>query len=299
MTAGRYAAAALALVALTRARPAGACAACACGDSTLTTVGVEKPYRNRIRFGLEERLATLSTGDGVMNEQSTVLRSSLSAAWSPHARLQLMAMLPWFDSWIHSATGGAQQLNGLGDLEGAARVLLFRERRFAPQHLLWATAGVKMPTGPRLRDGAGYPYADDDQPGSGSWDPFGGVSYGWFGGLTSIFAATNYRYTTTGPRGHRFGSTLTSSATLQLQPYPWGALQLGADVRWSQADSLPNGVDAPNTGGTVLYASPALLASPWMNVLIRIGAQIPAVQRLNGVQSEGAKVMLSLAYDLR
>jgi hypothetical protein len=300
VTAARRAllAAVAASLALADARPARACAACMCGDQTLTSLGIEKPYRNRVRVALEERYSSLSTGDGLMREDTTLLRTALTASWMPHARVQLGATLPWIDSWIRSASSGRQQPNGLGDLELTARVLLYRERRFAPQHLLWAMAGVKTPTGPRARDGDGYFYSPDDQPGSGSWDPLGGVSYGWYGGLTSVFVSTGFRYTTPGWQGYRVGSQVIHSAMVQLQPFAWGALELGTDVRWADADTLANGHASPNSGGTTLYASPALLAS-WRNLLVRLGAQVPLASWVNGIQREGPRVMLTIAYDVR
>jgi len=45
----------LAAAAMLVPEPARACAVCNCGDPTLTAVGVEQPYRNRVRAGLEER----------------------------------------------------------------------------------------------------------------------------------------------------------------------------------------------------------------------------------------------------
>ena len=61
------------------------------------------------------------------------------------------------------------------------------------------------------------------------------------------------RWTTRGWDGYRRGSTVGGSLAFQLQPWAWGALQLGADFVWQQSDTLANDHAVPNTGGTIGY----------------------------------------------
>src|SRR5262249_29640538 len=152
---------------------------------------------------------SLSAGSDATLERAQFLRSSLAVSWSPIDRLTLSAMLPWVTSWIAPARDPSSRMNGLGDLQLMARMVVFRGRKFAPHHLLWLSAGVRMPTGYRLYDDQGFPYPDDDQPGSGSWDPQAGATYAWMsGGLVSIFSSVSGRYTTAGRQGYRRGSSL-------------------------------------------------------------------------------------------
>jgi len=269
---------------------------------TLTATGVERPYKNRVRVAVEERYGSLTMGDPMRyGERVSFLRSSLAMSWSPLKWFTLNALMPWVTSWIQSMQHApTEQVNGLGDLELSGRFLVFKPRGFAPHHLLWLNAGVKAPTGYRVYDAEGYPFPDDDQPGSGSWDPFAGVTYAWFSGeLLSFYGSTSYRYTTAGPRGYKRGSTLGSTAALQLQPFKWGAVALGGDVVWQQADTLPNGAAAPSTGGVVGYFAPALLASPLRDLLIRVVVDVPIASHLYGTQTVGPQVALSIAYDVR
>ena len=300
--AARSTAAILALAVATLARPptAHACAACNCGDPTLTAAGIEQPYRNRVRAGLEERYMSRDQGDGVDGETTQLLRSTLFALWTPHPLITISLTIPWLTNWVTPATGPHQLINGLGDMELSGRVLLFRDRRFAAHHLLWGLAGLKMPTGPRLKDDAGFPYADDDQPGSGSWDPFFGVTYAWFSGeLWSAFVNAGYKQTTVGYHGYKRGSIVTGTIAAQAQPWYWGAFQLGLDGTWSQADELANGHDMPNTGGTVIRLAPAFVAAPRVDLTMRLAVLIPTYQNWNGVQNESVQVSLSLVYDIR
>jgi hypothetical protein len=280
-------------------RTAGACASCGCGDATLTATGVERPYTNRVRVALEERYGTLTGADDHDGSHVVFLRSTLALAWSPFDRLTLNATLPWLTSWSIPASGPSDRLSGLGDLELSARAVVFRERRFAPHHLLWLSGGLKLPTGYRLYDDQGFPYPDDDQPGSGSWDPLGGVTYAWFsGGMASAFASTSVRYTTRGRRDYRRGSSVGSSVAIQLQPFAWGAVVLGVDALWSQPDELPNGAAVPSTGGAVGYFAPGILLSPTRDLLFRIAVDVPVLARLDGTQTTGTQVAVSITYDL-
>jgi len=289
-----------ALTICSSSRTASACASCSCGDPTLTANGIEQPYTNRVRLAAEERFQSHTQGDGVMNHEAMLLRSALVGIWSPHSRVTLGVLLPWMTGWLREPGRPLETINGLGDLEASARVVLYRDRRFAAHHVFSGMAGLKFPTAPRIADASGYYYSDDDQPGSGSWDPFFGLSYAWFsGGLTSVAANAGYRRTTPGPRGYQRGSTLGWGAAVQLQPFTWGAISLGVDGSWREVDRLENGHASPNTGGTVVGFAPALLFAPHPSLLIRAAVSVPVIHALVGTQDEGPQVMLSLAYDVR
>ncbi|MCA1664520.1 MAG: hypothetical protein LC659_09660 [Myxococcales bacterium] len=280
--------------------PARACAVCNCGDPTLTAIGVEQPYRNRVRAGIEERYGSHSQGDGGDGEELELVRSALFAAWTPHPRITVGLVVPWMTTWLTPSTGRASLINGLGDMELSGRVLLARDKTFGAHHLAWATAGLKMPTGPRLYDDGGVPYGDDDQPGSGSWDPFVGATYAWYSGaLWSAYGSASYRYTTAGWHGYRRGQQLGWNAALQAQPWTWGGFQLFVDGNWLAQDRLATGAGAPDTGGTVMRLGPAFVFSPRVDLMVRVAASVPVVQAFIGQQHDGAQVAVSLVWDIR
>jgi hypothetical protein len=280
--------------------PARACAVCNCGDPTLTSVGVEQPYRNRVRAGVEERYGSHVQGQGDTGESLQLLRSAVFASWTPHPRISVGVTVPWMTTWVSPGRGPSALINGLGDLELSSRLLIVRDRSFGPHHLLWGSVGIKTPTGPRIYDDRGYPYSDDDQPGSGSWDPFVGLTYAWYSGaLWSAFGSASYRYTTAGWHGYRRGMSLAWNAAVQAQPWTFFGMQLTIDGNWAAADQLASGNDMPNTGGTVARLGSALVGAPRTDLLIRLAASVPVVQRFIGQQSDGAQVTLSFVWDIR
>lgn len=277
-------------------RIARACAVCNCGDPTLTMTGQEQPYTNRVRVSLDGRVLDFSQGAGVLRRDVTVFVNSLIASWAPHERFLLGVLLPW--QLHHERTG--ETIIGLSDLEVSGRVVLYRDRRFAAQHLVSATAGLKTPTGPRLRDSAGYFVADDEQPGSGSWDPYVGLSYAAFPSEKwSTYFTIQGRYATANARHIQRGSAVMAMASAQYQPHQRVALQLGFETLWRDVDRLANRAAAANTGGTILRFWPGVVVNPTAGLLVRAAIGVPVYEAMRGAQNERVVAQLTLSYDIR
>jgi hypothetical protein len=276
-----------------------ACVSCSCGDPTLTSAGVERPLRNRVRVGVEERFGGRQVG-GVEPLQSRFLWSTLLGSWAPTRAVTLGLRLPWMSAWLDRAGRPREALQGLGDLTLTGRFVLFSERSFAPRHLLYGTLGLGVPTAPRLHGSNGYPLPDDAQPGAGAVSPTFGLTYAWFGEeRLSLFASATARVATPTARGTRRGAEVGASAVLQLQAHRRVALGLGLDWTWTEADRLPNGAAMPHSGGSALYVSPQLLVQPVGELLIRLVASMPTVTQLAGAQALEPQLGLSLVYDVR
>jgi hypothetical protein len=275
-----------------------ACASCSCGDPTITAVGIEQPYKIRLRLAVETRVGEHTNGADVDRIRVLETRSQLGVSYTPHERITLSAFLPFVASRLVDASNHADWVRGLGDLELQARVLVARDRRFAPQHLFWLGGGLKAPTGPRLRDDAGLPYADEDQPGSGSWDPLATAVYAWFRDPLAVYTQFLFRYPTTGPRGYRHGTSLLSSTVVQLQPLRRLAVQLGADLHYAWADTMGEGFEVPSTGGFVAALTPGVAVNVWRDLILRAVVEVPVVQRLHGAQWLGPQAAITLTYDV-
>lgn len=259
-------------------------------------MGQEKPFKNRIRLSLDQRLGAHSSG--TPSEQSLVSRTTLAASWSPTAWLTLGTQLPLIAVRDTAAEREPRQTVGIGDLELMVRALVFRDRRFSPRHTLGLLGGVKAPTGPRVSDSSGYPAPDDVQPGSGSWDALFGASYGYFGSQASAFLSVSYRHTTPGYRDYRRGSLFAASLAVQLPVGARAALVLGTDLGYAQASQLSSGHAAPDTGGLLMTASPGLIFALRTDWLLRLLMQIPVVEHWRGVQHETPTGVLSLVVDI-
>jgi hypothetical protein len=288
----------LGLLVLASARPraARACAACGCGDATLTAMGQEKPFKNRVRLALEERLGAHSMG--LYPEQSLVSRTSLAASWSPLAVLTLGALVPLVVVRTTAPSEPVRDVVGLGDAELMVRALVYRDRRFSPRHLIGLLAGLKMPTGPRVNDTSGYPAPDDVQPGSGSWDPMVGASYAHFGQYASAYVSASYRHATAGYQGYQRGSVLGASLVAQLSVNRKSAIVIGSDLSYTTPSFLGGGARVPDTGGFLMSLSPGLLFALRTDWLLRLTMQVPVIQRWIGHQYETTSAVVSLVVDI-
>lgn len=282
------------LVSTAEHRRAEACASCGCGDPTLTAMGVEKPFKNRIRLALEQRVS----GETSPDDRTILTRTTLAVAWSPSAWLTFGAALPIVAGELRLARGDIRRFGGLGDLEIYARPLVFRERRFAPRHLVSLLAGVKFPTGPLVDDSSGYPASDDLQPGSGSFDPIVGASYGYFGDAVTVFSSLSYRHATVGRNGYRRGSVFAATALVQRGVHRAVALGLGIDMSHTRPDAVNEDRALSQTGGTVLALTPQVLFALHSDVLLRAALQLPIGEWWNGEKAESPTGIVSLVVDL-
>lgn len=285
------------------AAPAWACAACGCGDGTLTSMGLEKPLRNRLRFSLEQRLSgrRLSIIADRPPIEVFLGRTVLAASFAPLARLSIGVTLP-LGFLIQSNVPGPERWStrrmvGLGDAELLVRGVVFQERAFAPRHLLWALAGLKAPTGPRINDSSGYPADEDSQPGTGTVDVLGGLTYGHFAGRLTFFVSSLYRHPVYNLRDYRRGFMATASAALQVSLHERLALGGGVDGSYDAGLALPDGRAVPGAGGGVLALTPSLLWSPRTDLLVRAALQVPVFQRWDGPRYDYPTFVLALVLD--
>lgn len=275
-----------------------ACASCGCGDPTLTTMGVEIPFRNRVRLALEQRVSGHRTGLGPSEEEEVTARTSLLVSYAPARWVTLGAMLPGGGGQSSTPGAAPRRLYGLGDLELLARFLPFRDRSFAPRHVAGLLVGLKVPTGPRVSDSSGYPAPDDRQPGTGSWDPIFGAGYSYFGEDLSLFVTINYRLSTPSPRATQRGSVLGASVVAQRALGLRVAVALGVDAGYTAPDQLPDGAPLPQSGGVVVALTPGLLIQPRTDFLLRLAVQVPVAQAWSGAQHEYPTGLLAGIVDL-
>jgi hypothetical protein len=287
-------AAAAALVMVAAPGKARACSACSCGDPTLTLMGTDRPPPSSWRFSLESRSFEHTSG-GEFQEQVTQSRLTVGAAWTPIRWLTATVFLPFGYLHLQQAPLASVTTVGLADSEIGARVYLWQDRHWAPQHLLSLLAGVKAPTGQSSEDQDGRAVSSDAQLGTGSWDPMVGLSYRMQRGTFMLFSSAILQWPTEGRYGLRAGKTLRATVGPQLGLGDWLAGLLTVDARVGAADVV-SGETLPDTGGTIVYLSPTLLMRAHADVTLRLTVQIPVVNRLYGQHTDSLAGILGLSY---
>ncbi len=288
----------LASVLLVPGPRAWACATCACGDPTLTSMGTEQPFSGRLR--LSSMLRAWGHTVGRDNEDALRLREArmdVAAAYAPLPWLFLAATLPLQLREVRDVSLARERGWGVGDLEVSAKAFVYQDKDFSPDHLFSVLAGVKLPTAPELRAGDGTLLDLDTQLGSGSVDPLAGVAYQHFRGDWSFLASATGFLPTRGIQGFRAGASVRTTLAAQYQPAPRWAVRLGFDGRLEAAADI-DGEKERDGGGFLGYASPDVLFSPATDLVLAAGVRVPFLNGLRGRVDSTPIAMMSVAYDL-
>jgi hypothetical protein len=299
MSTERWAFAVLAVLAIAlRSAEASACAACGCGDPTLTAAGAEQPFAGRLRSSLELRYRTDSIGEPGVDESEIVeLRADVSGSWAPLENLVFMLTMPLVYREVTDVSLAANSSWGPGDLELRSKLFVYRDRALAPRHLLAVMLGLKAPTAPFRRDADGELLPLEAQPGTGSWDLLAGPSYALFEGAFSFYASAQLSYPLVTREELEPGASLRGTLAPQLQVVESLAVRGAIEARADQV-SEESGMEDPNSGGLVVLAGGDVLVSPLLDLTLAVGARLPVVQALRGFHREGPVLNVAVSYDL-
>lgn len=277
---------------------ARACATCGCGDPTLTAMGTEKPYRDRLRLSLDARHRSDDIGEPDVDQiRLRETRFDGQIAWAPSDRLFVMATVPVLQRSIRYVNDGKTDTTAMGDIELRAKAFVFTDRAFAPRHLFAVLGGLKMPTAPRQRsevDGSYLPI--EAQPGTGSWDPLLGMSYAFFARPWSFYASVQGSSPLRGRQVFRASASVRTTTTVQYQISPEFAVRAGLDTR-TDGHSYEDGLPERDSSGFVAFASPEIVVSPMTDLLVVLSVRMPVVSALAGYHHEGPVIGAGLAYD--
>ncbi len=304
------------LGALAVSSPAQACASCGCGDPTLTTMGSEQPFAGRLRgatllrFWGQEAGHHVDTGhhhaasshrashtEGAADARHLrELRLDVSAGYAPRSWLLLSASMPFHARELSGGLPGTQRVLAPGDVELGAKVFLWKNREFSPEHLVSAVVGVKLPTAAEQRDAAGAPGELDAQVGSGSVDPRVGAAYAFFGLPWSLHASLVLHLPTEGFQGFRAARSLRGSLAGQYQLGTRLALRLGVDTRLDGTEAL-HGQPTVGSEGFIAYASPELLFNAGRDTALQLGVRVPVVSTFGAGHGETPIASLAVLHD--
>jgi len=219
----------------------------------------------------------------------------LRASYAINDKWSFSVILPylWQEQAVRSDFGRSKQsTEGFGDLVILAQRSLINNHR----HQLLIAAGPKFPTGSisKKDDEFDILLAPDLQPGTGSYDGIGALSYSRFGIIsqtTNAFALLTYRYSfeqnrNSGQAKYRFGNELALNIGLShnIRLKKWSlSPSLHYRYRKSRKD-VNNGFDFPNTGGQWMYLVPGVRLRSAKGFLVHSSMEIPIHTDVVGTQ---------------
>jgi hypothetical protein len=296
----------LAAAAMLVPSPARACSICRCGDPTFNALGKEGYVSHGWRLALDSERFDKEEGPPEEQAEAQVEnRVTALASYGFSDRFTLYARVPYsfrrFSEIEEGATVEQFETRGLSDPEVYAQARLWGSPLaggVGRRTTLTLLGGFKMPLGENDYQRDGERVDEHAQPGTGSWDVFGGVGVlHLLDKRSALFASSQYRHTGTNDFGYRYGRIFLANAAYERKLNRWldGVLEL--NYRHAGAD-LDGADEAPNTGGSILYVTPRVLVDLGRGVVLRAAVQVPVARDLNGAQKERVVVNAGLSFVL-
>ena len=209
--------------------------------------------------------------------------------------LALFGVVPYVDKRLELIEDGARRARsarGLGDVSLFGRYTIFKRNFRGGTFRIAPFAGAELPTGDdEMSDSFGLLPASV-QPGSGSWDPFGGIVLTYQTLDYQIDAQASYKINTEA-NDFEFGDVARLDASFQYRLWPrelkggvpgflYGILEANLI---HQEKNRSGGVDDANSNGTRLFLVPGLqyVTKRW---IVEAAVQVPVVKNLNGTALE-------------
>ena len=257
----------------------------------------------------DEVLEAAGTADEDVHSVDSLFSASANFAYGLTNDLTIGLTIPYVDrSNVREAHNdmGVGEAELAGDSNGIGDLTLFGQYRFHQSEKQDAAilVGIKTPTGETgVREIEGGLFEAEQQPGSGSWDPFLGLAYNRNWGDIGFSGNVLYTFVTEGTQDTDLGDIFNYNLALSYRTtIPEGGhdhhdhahqakiidyidmvVELNGDSR--QRVNI-GGESEEHSGGHSLYLSPGLRVGLGHSVSLFTSVGIPIVNDLNGIQSE-------------
>ena len=253
-------------------------------------------------FVFREQIVREQSGDDPSGAERD--RTALSAVsvlgYGVTSDLAIFGIVPYVDKHLDLIEDGEQRARsarGLGDVSLLGRYTAYARNWRGGSLRVAPLAGLELPTGEDDESDAFGRLPASVQPGSGSWDPFGGLVITYQTLDFEIDGQLVYQANTRA-NGFAFGDVARADASFQYRLWPrelkggvpaflYGILEANLIHK---GENHSNGADDPNSGGTTLFLVPGLqyVTKRW---ILEAAVQLPAVQALNGTELEADYVV--------
>ena len=288
----------LLIILLSASGSASACSTCMVGDPTLSLMGMEKPFTDRLRISVDylsrsEKLGVEGFNQKTIDEQ----RLSLNLAYAPTSRLMLGINLPYVEKQLDSYNLADQETSAIGDVTLMVKNY-WQEADSFQRHMYGFLGGLKLGTASEVKDSAGVPLDFDVQPGQGADVINAGLWYAHFRFPYLFYGSASYHIANEGFQGFEAGDALVFNATAQYAFNTQFAWYLGMEGRSSDPDHF-DGIEDPNSGGAIVFLTPGIVYTLQPDLLLNAVFKYPAIDKLDGDHEESAIFSIGVTYDFQ
>ncbi len=201
--------------------------------------------------------------------------------------LAIFGIVPWIDRNLDLSGGGERGSTGLGDIQLFARYTVWRHDLAGSTLRIAPIVGLELPTGQHRKSDAHGHLPPGLQPGSGSWDPFGGVVISWATLGWTVDGQATFQANTKAD-GISLGDVLRMDLAVHRRLLParltggeQGFLYGGVELNFRhQGRTRINTITDPDSGGSAFSVTPILqyARKRW---IAEGGIQIPVTRSPN------------------
>ena len=278
-------------------------------------IGIFTDYTNFNEFSDSELMRLDRRGEHI-HSTAHLFTPSISAGYGLTDNWTVGFKLPYVFRFgmrdIHNAEVGKRGNSiGIGDITFFSQYRFYKNEQ---KHFHAALiSGLKIPSGvSRTKGRDGEIFEADEQPGSGSWDPFVGLALSKKLGKFSIDANGLYKFTTNGSQGSNLGEVVNYNLAVSHRLFNQGHFSYGkihyesrlakkiafdiileANGTWSQKPNTFHGFIDQNHGGTLVYLSPGFRFTFDNKWVWNTSVGLPTIEDLNGRQKTPALRLVS------
>jgi len=275
-----------------------ACSTCMVGDPTLTLMGAEKPFEDRLRLSLNYLSRSEELGrDGFNKKIIDEQRVTADVAYAPSTRLMLGLSVPYVNRQLESFNLSSEQVTALGDVTITIKNFM-QEKEFLQKHMYGLLGGIKLPTATEATDNNGVPLDFDVQAGQGATVINAGGWYAHFNYPYFFYTSASYHLASEGYQDFQAGDALVYNASAQYASRHSVAYSLNLEGRSSQRDTFA-GVEDPDSGGTIIFLAPGFIYTIFPDLLLNAAIKFPAIDALYGDHEEGTILNIGVTYDFQ
>ncbi len=273
-----------------------ACATCMAGDPTITTMGTEKPFAGRMRFGVDyvKRGETVGPSDAELETDEE--RVTLNFSYALSTEWMFAASLPFVTKEVKRYDLTSEKGSGVGDMDVTARWFGGGDSSIHRRTMWGMQFGLRLPTSSEEKSN-GEAVDIDAQPGVGATIPSLGLWYGIYDMPWFFYVSTTYQHAITeGYQGYQAGDVLLLTGMIQWAPAQSLALQFSLDSRFKKQDEY-DGVKDEDSGGVLVMGTPGVAWTPIEDLVFSLSYQIPFIENAHGHQEEDPLLRVGVAYD--
>ena len=260
------------------------------------------PSKDQTIIRSQVRYERKSDDPTTQNRDSRVWKFPQTIVYGFTERFAGIITVPYLNKELRTVSGTERVIRedaGIGDITLLTKCKVYKRDAPGATSRLAMIGGLELPTGQTGDSDTLGKLPRTRQLGSGSWDPIVGAAFTRQTLNDEWDISTTYQFNTVA-NNFEFGDVLKYTVAYQKRIWPWELPEWGeytqlnvvleANGIWAQKNRSGGGL-VDNSGGNTIFLSPGLQVASKLTI-VEVSVQLPAIQNLNGNQTESDFVLV-------